>query len=107
MARYKYVVEGNKVTCISKFAGNPVKGYAKCSPNDKFDYEIGKELARARCDAKVAKKRLKRSKEKMGIADRMVHDMTTYYFDMVDYNTDSINEYEDCLARLRVIESKL
>ena len=107
MARYKYVVEGNKVTCTSHFAGNRVKGIAKCSPNDKFDFEVGKKLAQARCDAKVAKKRMARARWKVKNAERMVKDMTNYYFDMVDYVNDSINEYAESVKTLQILESKI
>lgn len=107
MARYKFTVEGNKVTCISHFAGNPVVGIAKCSPNDKFDFEIGKKLAQARCDAKVAKKRMARARCKVRNAERMVKDMTNHYFDMVDYVNDSIDEYAESIKTLQILESKI
>ena len=45
--------------CESTYAGRTVKGIAKCSPEDEFDYEYGCNLALARCDAKIAEKKIK------------------------------------------------
>lgn len=58
---YKYVVTPTKVIALSTYAGKVVRGVAKCSPQDKFDVDYGKELAAARCNLKVAQKRLKRA----------------------------------------------
>lgn len=59
---YKYVVTpDNEVIAISTYAGQTVKGVAKCHPNDQFDLEFGKRLAAARCEVKVCRKRLKRA----------------------------------------------
>ena len=60
--KYKFVVTGNKVIAISSYAGKTVKGIAKCHPNDEFNEEIGKNLAAARCNRKIAEKRYKRAK---------------------------------------------
>ena len=68
--RYNYVVipEKKKVVAYSSYAGQSVRGVAKCAPNDKFDVEFGKELAAARCNVKVARKRLKRAMERRDAA---------------------------------------
>lgn len=55
---YTYYTTNNKVICVSSFAGKHVRGIAKCSPNDDFSLEKGKELARLRCDLKIAHKRV-------------------------------------------------
>ncbi len=60
---YQFYRHGNKVVCVSSFAGKKVKGVAKCDPTDEFDYEYGKSLAQARCDLKVGLKRFKRAME--------------------------------------------
>lgn len=60
---YQFYRHGNKVVCVSSFAGKSVKGVAKCDPADEFDYEYGKSLAQARCDLKVGLKRFQRAKE--------------------------------------------
>lgn len=44
------------VIAITNVAGHTVKGYAKCSPEDTFDFETGKKIAAARCNVKALKK---------------------------------------------------
>lgn len=59
MARYSYYTNGNKVYCVSSFAGKRVRGTASCHPRDDFNLEDGKKIATLRCDDKVAIKRVK------------------------------------------------
>lgn len=59
--KYKFYSGNGKVIAVSTYGGRVVKGVAKCDPNDEFDMEKGKQLAAARCNAKVAKKRVKRA----------------------------------------------
>ena len=68
--RYNYVVipEKRKVVAYSSYAGQSVRGVAKCAPDDEFDVEFGKKLAAARCDVKVARRRLKRAQTRRNIA---------------------------------------
>ena len=68
--RYNYVVvpEKKKVVAYSTYAGQSVRGVAKCAPDDEFDVEFGKKLAAARCNVKVARKRLKRALERRDVA---------------------------------------
>lgn len=62
----KFIVdkENRTVTCLSSFAGVPVRGIAKCNPEDEFDETYGAEIAKARCDLKIAEKRRVRSAKK-------------------------------------------
>ena len=64
LERYKFVINDNKIIAISTYAGKTVRGVAQCHPNDQFDIEKGKELAAARCDLKVRRKRLAAAQEK-------------------------------------------
>lgn len=68
--RYTYIVvpKKRKVIAYSTYAGQAVRGIAKCAPNDEFDIEFGKKLAAARCNVKVARKRLKRALERRDAA---------------------------------------
>lgn len=68
--RYNYVVvpKKKKVVAYSTYAGQSVRGVAKCAPEDEFDVEFGKKLAAARCNVKVARKRLKRALEMRDVA---------------------------------------
>ena len=62
---YKYNVNEveRKIECLSSFAKKPVSGIAKCDPDDAFNVETGKKLAKLRCDYKVSKKRRKKALE--------------------------------------------
>lgn len=89
--KYQYYQHGNEVIAVSSFAGRKVRGIAKCSPNDIFDFEKGKELAAARCAQKIAMKRLKRASQKyldasLALTDAMNHmeHMKEYYMNAVD-----------------------
>lgn len=64
--RYKFYVHERKdgvkeVIAVSSYAGKTVKAKAVCSPDDEFDIEKGKELAKLRCALKIENKRLKRA----------------------------------------------
>lgn len=87
------------VVAVSTYAGKVVKGRAKCDPRDKYDFKKGKELAAARCNARVANKRAKRAQAKLSeaiaaysAAQAKVDKMNSY---VVDSNAAAIeaNEY--------------
>jgi hypothetical protein len=88
--RYKYTKDNNNtVIVISTYAGKTVKGIAKCDPNDKFSYVYGQRLARARCDAKISKKRYKNANNKVKAAFEALNAAREYYNRMVEYEMDS------------------
>ena len=65
MTKYQFYTDGKtKVIAVSTYAGKVVRGVAKCDANDTFSLEKGKELAAARCNQKIAKKRLTRAENK-------------------------------------------
>ena len=55
---YHHVIHNNKVISMSTYGGQPVRGVAKCHPDDTMDVEFGKKLADARCNRKVSRRRL-------------------------------------------------
>jgi Mg2+ and Co2+ transporter CorA len=69
--KYNYYVKTDRKTgkqsviCVGSYAGKVVRAVAKCNPNDTFDFEKGKALAAARCDEKIALKRLKHTTNKV------------------------------------------
>lgn len=99
---YKYVViPCEKVIAISTYAGRTVKGVAKCHPNDTFDVEFGKKLAAARCNEKIAYKRLTRALNKFGeavdesvAADEKMKRMRDYVLD-----AGAAHEEAQCILR--------
>lgn len=85
---YKIYTHDNEVIAVTSFARRPVRATAKCDPRDTFDVEFGKTLAIARCDVKVAdkrlaaaKKRLDRANEAMALAKREL-DAANKYFNL-------------------------
>ena len=109
--RYRYIVDSEetpkKVIVLSKYAGKDVRGIAKCSPNDKFDIETGRELATLRCDEKVAYKRYQRAQRKVAEAREEVRKATNWLAEMEDYLSRSMTEYNEVLDKLHDFEANL
>ena len=98
--KYKFAffndVNGKQtVSARSTYAGKTVKGYAKCDPRDEFDVEKGKELAAARCNARIAEKRFKRAQKKVAEAQAMVEMAQKYLVEMESYLADAANDMKD------------
>ena len=107
MSKYRFYTSKNKVYAVSTYACRPVKGVAKCDPDDEFSIEYGKELAVARCNEKIAEKRVKRAKRKFKeahddyvSAKRFYDDMTKYLDDSLVAHADAKKYVEDVLAKL-------
>ena len=84
MYNYKFYTSKNLVVAVTTYAGKIVKGKAKCNPEDTFDLEKGKALAAVRCNAKIAKKRVKRASgkfERYNKASEYLEEMTAYIND--------------------------
>lgn len=107
ISKYKfYVTPDNKTIAVSTYAGKTVKGVAKTDPRDNFNADFGKELAAARCAAKVAKKRkaradkcLAKAQAKMAEASRMLAKMEAYY-------ADARKEYEEATFNVVDLETR-
>lgn len=100
LEKYNYYQHGNEVIAVSTFAGRTVKGKAKCNPVDEFDIQKGKELAAARCNEKIAKKRLQRATEKYVEAAKAADEAVAWYDRMKQYYMDSIDAYDEANAEL-------
>lgn len=89
--RYNYVVipEKKKVVAYSSYAGQSVRGVAKCAPEDEFDVEFGKKLAAARCNVKVARKRFRRALERRDAAWERYVEFEAQLMKEEDYVDDS------------------
>ena len=93
--KYRYYTdEKSKVVAVSSYAGRTVRGIAKCNPNDEFSPEFGKELAAARCNAKIAKKRSERAYKLYADALVMLNRMTRHCEKMEKYLIDAENAEE-------------
>ena len=94
------------VVAISHYAGKSVQGIAKCNPKDNFDIKFGKALAAARCNLKIAKKRLQRATGKYSEsanayteAKRQVEKMRNYFCDATDAYDQAAEELRDIIAK--------
>jgi hypothetical protein len=86
---YRIYETPNKVIAVSSFAGQTVRGVAKCNPNDEFDSEKGAALAAARCGVKIAEKRVKRAYNKVDEARKIVDEAIAHLTDMLKYQADA------------------
>lgn len=94
MARYNTYHNGNQVIVVSTYAKKPVRGIAKCDPRDEYSHEFGEKLAKARCDMKVAEKRLARAQEKVNWYKELMDEVYKGYLDAKDYLNTAEKEFE-------------
>ena len=95
------------VKAISTYAGKTVAGYAKCHPEDEWDWEKGKALAIARCAAKIAKKRMARATAKVVEAQDIMDSAVCYLNDMTTYFADAADEVACTTAHIAELMKKM
>lgn len=107
--RYHFYTDkkNSKVICVSSYAKKPVKAYAKCSPEDEFDFEQGSELARLRVDEKIAEKRVKRAQQKVKEATRALEEAQAHLDHMKEYLQDSIDIKNSVVDALDIFRESL
>lgn len=108
ISKYKFFVtpDQSKVIAVSTYAGKTVKGVAKRDPRDPFDLDFGKELAAARCAAKVAKKRKARARKQVWKAQRQFMEAQKYFNRMCAYEADARKEYEEATFNVTDLETR-
>jgi len=108
-SRYKYYKSDvpGKVICVSTYAGKTVRGVASCSPHDNYDDTVGMDLARARCDVKVAQKRRANAERRLAEAEAMVAAAKRYRDRMMNYYNDAYEQDMKAKATLCNMETKL
>lgn len=89
-----YFGNNNKVYAISTFAGKTVRGVATCSASDKYNQEYGMKLAAARCNMKVAGKRLRRAESKFVEAKRNFEEAARRFERETRYLEDAKSEMD-------------
>lgn len=104
---YKIFHHGNEVIAVSSFAKKPIKGVAKCSPHDTYDHCKGEALAIARCDVKVAEKRMKRANEKVNFYHSLLDELTKELVDAKLYQEMSHQELNAAYAHLKGLEASM
>lgn len=107
MRPFEFFRSGNKVIAVSSFAEKRVRGVAKCDPDDEFSFEYGKELAAARCNKKIASKRLKCAKTKLDRAIASFEAAKEHLEFMTGYYDSSVNEYEEAIKHVEELLSEL
>ena len=76
---YTYDKDGIIVTaCVSKYKGQLVRATSKCMPDDEFNEETGKNIARRRVDVKIAKKKLRNLIKEYAVLEPLVNDLITH-----------------------------
>ncbi len=105
--KYKIIETKNSVIAISTYAGKTVKGIAKCDPRDGFDSEKGKQLAIARCAAKIAYKRQERAKRCLATAEKNLAEAQRWVDKMTSYCTDSMSAASAAIDELYNLEHSM
>ena len=105
--RYRFYVTDNKVICVSSYGGKAVRGVAKCDPKDIFNLEDGKKLAQARCDYKIAKKRVLRARAKHAEATKALGDAREYQNKMQSYYDESFKDFVRLDEELKALEERM
>lgn len=107
LEKYRFYTNGNRVIAVSTYCGKTVRGVAVCHPDDNFDIEIGKRIAAARCNEKIAEKRLARASNKANEAGLDViraqqhqKEMQAYYNDAYIAYNDAAREYDMLIKSL-------
>ena len=112
--KYTYVEHARKdgvkeVIAISTYAGKTVRGVAKCDLRDADVYSVsdGKALAAARCNLKVAEKRVNRASDKFLEAEAQLASAKAYFEKMSNYLIDSNAELKEARQNLADIIEKM
>ena len=95
MFHYKIYKSDNKTVALSTFAGKTVRGVAKCSPEDNFSPDFGEKLAAARCNKKIALKRVKCANAKLIAAGKELEKAQKQFELMTSYYGDSIRRLKE------------
>lgn len=104
---FEFHTDGHsKVIAVSSFAGQTVRGVAKCAPNDEFDLEYGKRLAAARCVAKIADKRMNRAEIKVNMAFAAVDTAIAHLYDMLCYSASAEANMTNAMVELAKVASE-
>lgn len=105
--QFKNEKGGTTIVARTKYAGKTVKGYAKCRPEDDFDFEKGKKLAIARCNLKINQKHHDKAANKYLEASAAVDKALKDYEKMKHYYMDSVDQLDEAAEELRNIIAEL
>lgn len=100
---YYLDVDSRAISAVSTFAGIPIIGVAKCKPDEKFSFDLGKALAAAKCNKKIAIKREKYAKKKLKEATNAFYEAYEHYIKMMGYAADACTRNKDASKRLEEV----
>lgn len=104
---YRIYHHGNEIVAVSSFAKKPVRGVAKCDPRDEFDHKKGEALAIARCDYKIAEKRVKKAEATARAYKDLLECVNADYADALAYRKSAREEFIEVNERLRNLKATL
>ena len=98
----EYFKKGNKITCVltDRETGEKTVGRAKCSPEDTFDEQYGRDLAFARARLKETEKNEKFLKRAIDELQRSTRNLTAVYVAMLARALDRKDHARDTLIEL-------
>lgn len=102
-----YYYHDTDVIATTIYCGKPVRAIAKCNPEDEYSQQFGEDLALARLNLKVAKKRRTRATAKMRAAKKALDEARAFYNEMVAYNNASIDEVEDAKSAIKFLMEQI
>lgn len=98
-----YYYHDTDIIATTTYCGKPVRAVAKCNPEDEYDRLFGEDLALARLNLKVAKKRRARSFDKVEAAKKALEEAQIFYREMCGYNSAAIQEVKDAEAAIEFL----
>lgn len=87
--KYTFIHLKDRILAISTYAGRTVRGVAKCAPGDTFNADLGENIAAARCNVKVSKRRVRNAERKLKEALRAQYEANARVAKMQSYLADS------------------
>lgn len=98
-----YYYHDTDIIATTTYCGKPVRAVAKCNPEDEYDRLFGEDLALARLNLKVAKKRRARSFDKVEAAKKALEEAQIFYREMCGYNNAAIQGVKDAEAAIEFL----
>ena len=89
-----------RTVAYAVFMGKSVRASATCHPDDEYDVEFGKALAIARCNEKIARKRLARAQFKSDEARAILRAAIEYVESMNEREAAAEDYFNEASAEL-------
>ena len=105
LEKYHFYFHGNRVIAASTYAGRTVRGIAVCAEGDEYDIEKGKKLAAARCNLRIAQKRVARAKKRWEEANAAITTAVNHRDKMNTYYDDSVVAFDEAMRAVESLES--